>query len=358
MSDSSDTILITGGAGFVGSNLALFFKADFPDRKIICLDNLKRRGSELNCPRLAVANIDFIHGDIRNPEDIEAVGPIDLLVECSAEPSVLAGIGSSPMYAVNTNLVGTVNCLEHARKHRAKVIFLSTSRVYPLGPLNQLQLREDPQRFELVEHQAFPGVSRRGIAESFPLTGPRSLYGATKLCSELLIAEYQAMYGVDAIVNRCGVLAGPWQMGKVDQGVLVLWAARHVFGGDLAYIGYGGKGKQVRDILHVKDLYRLLTKQISDFRRHSGEVYNVGGGLAMSVSLAQLTELCQEASGNAISIARVPETRPADIPWYVTDYSKVAAATGWEPSIPPEEIVKDIVEWIHAYKDTLRAILS
>ncbi|MDX2189286.1 MAG: NAD-dependent epimerase/dehydratase family protein, partial [Bacteroidota bacterium] len=125
-------ILITGGAGFVGSYLAIKFKAYYPQVDVICLDNLKRRGSELNLPRLKSAGIQFVHGDIRNKEDFEGLPPIDLILEASAEPSVLAGIQSTPDYLLNTNLNGTINCLNFAVRHQAKFIFLSTSRVYPI----------------------------------------------------------------------------------------------------------------------------------------------------------------------------------------------------------------------------------
>src|SRR3989339_333736 len=129
-------ILITGGAGFVGSNLALKLKAKYRGAEIFCMDNLKRRGSELNIPRLKAAGVNFVHGDIRNKEDFEEIGKNDLILECSAEPSVLAGITSSPSYLINTNLVGTINCLEFARQNREAFVFLSTSRVYPIDPIN------------------------------------------------------------------------------------------------------------------------------------------------------------------------------------------------------------------------------
>lgn len=132
-------ILVTGGAGFVGSHLAIKFKKDHPKSRVLALDNLKRRGSELNIPRLKVAGVDFIHGDIRNKEDLEVVGPFDLLSECSAEPSVLAGYNESPAYVINTNLVGTINCLEMTRKSKADIIFLSTSRVYPIKTISNLE---------------------------------------------------------------------------------------------------------------------------------------------------------------------------------------------------------------------------
>lgn len=351
-------ILVTGGAGFVGSTLALALKRDFPSVEVVALDNLKRRGSELNLPRLRAGGVGFVHGDIRNIEDLDAVGEMDLLLECSAEPSVLAGYGESPLYVIQTNLIGTVNCLEIARKHKMDTVFLSTSRVYPIRALNQLALTETETRFELADAQSLPGISAEGISESFPLEGSRSLYGATKLCSEHLLQEYTDMYGVRAVINRCGVLAGPWQMGKVDQGVMVYWIARHVFGGDLAYFGYGGAGKQVRDILHVEDLYRLILLQLADLEKHNGQIYNIGGGRNTSVSLNELTSLCRTATGNTVAVRPVMENREGDIPLYLSDCRKVMQNTGWERRHSIEKIVEEIAAWVTDNRNQLQTILT
>ncbi len=351
-------LLITGGAGFVGSNLAMFFKKDFPDCEISVLDNLKRRGSELNLKRLKAVGINFIHGDIRNQEDIKSAGSFDLMIECSAEPSVLAGINESPEYLVNTNLVGAINCFEAVRKNNAHIIFLSSSRVYPIKTISELNYIETNTRIELAKEQKINGASSKGFSEKLPLDGTRSLYGATKLCAELLLQEYINTYGIKGIINRCGVLTGPWQMGKVDQGVIVLWVARHIFGGNLSYIGYGGEGKQVRDILHVKDLYELLTIQLKNIDKHNGSIYNVGGGHKVSISLKELTKLCETATKNKIEIKNITETRTADIPYYITDNSKITKATGWEPKILPEKIIKEITDWINENFDKLKPILS
>ena len=270
-------LLVTGGAGFVGSSLAQFFKRDAPDLDVVVLDNLSRRGSELNAARLIENDIGFIHGDVRNREDIDAVGPVDYLIECSAEPSVHAGYGSDPNYLIQTNLIGAINCLEHLRRTGGRMVFLSTSRVYPIEPLRDLPLDIEGDRVVIPKEKSGEGWSDRGLSEAFALDGPRSLYGATKLSAELLITEYHAMYDIPAVVNRCGVLTGPWQMGKVDQGFVALWLARHVFQGKLAYMGFGGQGHQVRDILHVADLYDLLIAQLDKIHRCQGQVFNVGG---------------------------------------------------------------------------------
>jgi len=353
-----ERILITGGAGFVGSHLALKLKEQRSDCQVIAFDNLKRRGSELNLPRLKAQGVDFVHGDIRQPADLESVGAFDVLLECSAEPSVLAGINSSPRYVLDTNLAGTLNCLETARVHKAGVIFLSTSRVYPIDSLNKLDFDEAETRFCLTDNQTIDGSSSAGIQENFPLEGARSLYGATKLSSELIIQEYQSIYGMPTIINRCGVLTGPWQMGKVDQGVVVLWAARHIFQEPLSYIGYGGTGKQVRDILHVDDLAKLVSIQLDQMTALTGSTFNVGGGVEISASLMELTDVCKSLTGNSIPIDSITQNREADVRMYITDNARITESLGWSPEIGVEQIMEDVVRWIRDNQDSLRPILS
>jgi CDP-paratose 2-epimerase len=348
-------ILITGGAGFVGSNLAFFLKKNLPGSTVICFDNLKRRGSELNLARLKEARIHFVHGDVRNKEDLETIPPFDLMIECSAEPSVLAGVDSSPSYVLNTNLLGTINCLEAVRKNHAALIFLSTSRVYPFGPINELPFREDATRFSLAGSDK-PGVTKEGISEDFSLMGPRSIYGATKLCSEYLITEYVESYGIRAMINRCGLLAGPWQMGKVDQGVVMLWVACHLFKRDLSYIGYNGTGKQVRDVLHIDDLCDLVLLQIHRFDEFNGGIFNVGGGLNNSISLQEMTVLCKEVTGQTTLINSITQTRQNDLIWYVTDNSRVSSAFGWKPKRTVKDTITDINQWLGSNRNIVKNV--
>ena len=351
-------ILITGGAGFVGSSLAIAFREKYAEYEIICFDNLRRKGSELNLNRFLKAGIQFVHGDIRNKEDFQSVGVVDVVIECSAEPSVLAGINSSTDYLLNTNLIGTINCLEFAKNCKANFIFLSSSRVYPIEPIEQLLFTEEENRFELTDIQEISGVSSNGIAENFPMDGYRSFYGASKLSSELLITEYNHFYGLKSVINRCGVLTGPWQMGKVDQGVVVLWLAKHFWKKKLSYIGYGGEGKQVRDVLHVKDLFRLVDWEVHNLDKVNGMTLNAGGGREISLSLKELTALCQEITGNKIEIDSVPENRQADIRIYFTDNTKITKLTGWKPAISSKEILEDIYFWLRENEHALEPILS
>jgi CDP-paratose 2-epimerase len=351
-------ILITGGAGFVGSSLAFSLKQKYPVYVIYCLDNLKRKGSELNVARFSKAAINFIHGDIRNKEDFDPLPSVDIVIEASAEPSVLAGLDGTPDYLINTNLLGTINCLNFAKKSKAKFIFLSTSRVYPIKAIEKLNYRETETRFELTDNQAIEGVSAKGIAENFPLNGARSLYGATKLASELIIQEYQEFYGLETVINRCGVITGPWQMGKADQGVMVLWVAKHFYEQQLAYIGYGGTGKQTRDMLHVQDLFDLIDYQIHNFSIINGEILNAGGGVEISASLQELTQICQKITGKSIPINPITENRSADIPIYITDNTKITALTGWKPMHSIEKIVGDINQWISENEEALAYVLK
>jgi CDP-paratose 2-epimerase len=350
-------VLVTGGAGFVGANVALSLAERHPDWELTAFDNLRRRGGELNLPRLKAAGIRFLHGDVRESRDLAEAGELDALVECSAEPSVLAGLGTDTDYVVRTNLLGAYHCLELARLTGAQLVFLSTSRVYPVEPQNALAHREEETRFELEDEQPFPGASSRGIAEDFPLAGARTLYGSTKLAAELLIEEYAAAFGLRAVVDRCGVIAGPWQMGKVDQGVFTHWMLSHHFGHELAYIGYGGRGKQVRDLLAVEDLVDLLEEQLGDPDRWAGFVGNVGGGRDCSLSLLETTDLCRELTGNTVSIASVEETRPGDVPVYLSDCDLLYRHTQWRPTRTPRDILESIHRWIAENERAVQAAL-
>jgi len=349
-------VLITGGAGFVGSNLALGLRRHH-DWHIVCLDNLKRRGSELALKRLAAGGVEFIHGDVRNPADLETVSRFDFLIECSAEPSVRAGYDGAARQVVETNLNGTFNCLELARGHGAGMVFISTSRVYSIAALRMLPLVRAGARLDLPPDESGEGWSHQSITENFSTAGSRSLYGTTKLASELLVEEYRAMYAMPAVINRCGVITGPWQMGKVDQGFLVLWAARHLYGGALGYSGFGGDGLQVRDLLHVEDLGDLVRYQMNHLGAVDGRTFNVGGGVANSISLRELTALCEARTDRRLSLTSEPATRPDDIPYYVSNNHSVTNATGWTPKHNVEQTLDDVVNWLADNRNELVPIL-
>ncbi len=350
------TVLVTGGAGFVGSAVARRFAARDVGAHVVVLDNLRRRGSELNVPLLTAAGVEFVHGDVRSPDDLSLGGrAIDLIVECAAEPSVLAGYGGGSRYVVDANLGGLVNCLELARERRARIVFLSTSRVYPVQRVNALSVRETATRYVLDEQPGVPGASSAGIAEDFPLGGVRTLYGATKLAGELLLAEYAA-FGVEYVINRFGVIAGPGQMGKVDQGVFALWMSRYVFGGALRYHGWGGEGKQVRDVLHIDDACDLLLAQLGAWSSVAGRTWNAGGGLANSLSLAETTALCEEITGTRVAMSSDLATHPSDVRVFLTDARALSSALGWRPARSPRVVLEDLHRWMTANAEQLAPV--
>lgn len=350
------SILITGGAGFIGSNLAVSFKRKYGRLKVTCLDSLKRRGSELNLPRLRDEGIEFIHADIRNPEDLIIDREFDLMIDCSAEPSVMAEL-KNPEYIINTNLIGTVNCLEMAGKNKADVVFLSTSRVYPHNPINRIKRVELQTRFDWDAFQKIEGWSMEGFNAEFSVDGKKTLYGATKLASEELVEEYIKKTGAKGVINRCGVVAGPWQFGKVDQGVFTFWMLAHFFKKELQYIGFGGKGKQVRDLLHIEDLFDLIDKQINNLKKINGKVYTVGGGRQVSLSLLETTAICRKISGNRVKIGRDLTNRPADIAVYISDNQRVMSDLAWVPSKDAEKILFDTYSWIRKNQELLKRII-
>ncbi len=347
---SSKRILITGGAGFIGASLGLELATRHPDWQIVAFDNLHRRGAELNLSRLREGGVGFVHGDVREPEDLRSVEEFDALVECSAEPSVMAGIDGATAFLVRTNLLGAYHCLEEARRHDAQVVFLSTSRVYPVADLNSLAFTEGETRFELSDEQPLPGASAQGISERFPLSGARTLYGASKLCAELLIAEYAESFGLRTVIDRCGVIAGPWQMGKVNQGVFTHWMLAFYFGRPLSYLGFGGAGKQVRDLLHVADLAELVDDQLLRPKDWNGAVVNVGGGAAVSLSLRETSQLCTEITGRELQVGRDTNTRTGDVRVYLSDCRALGDYTAWRPRRSANEIMSDIYTWVHDHE--------
>ena len=326
------------------------------------MDNLHRKGSELNAARFPEEGIEFVKGDVRFLDQLlEIQGDFDLVIDASAEPSVHAGkAGEEQAYVIQTNLNGTIHCLQFAQERNAAVIFLSTSRVYSIDALREIRLEDQATRLTPAQEQSFSGLSGQGVSESFPTTGlgARSIYGTTKLASELFAEEFAHSAGVPCVVNRCGVIAGPGQFGKTDQGVFTLWVAHHFFEKPLRYTGFGGHGHQVRDILHPADLYELISLQIESMDNLKGDVFNVGGGVEGSVSLAEYTSLCSEATGKTIPIACEPQTSPVDIPWYVTDYSLAKERFGWQPRRKPSQIVGEINNWLRTEGELTKSIFA
>ena len=336
-------ILITGICGFVGSTLATALLEANPETVLYGLDNFIRSGSEYNRNSLQKLGVNFVHGDIRSASDFDALPPVDWVIDAAANPSVLAGIDgqTSSRQLVEHNLMGTVNILEYCKRHHAGFILISTSRVYSIGPLANVEVEAYGEAFRLRDGQQLPpGLSAAGVTETFSTAPPISLYGSSKLASEVLALEYGETFGFPVWVNRCGVLAGAGQFGRPDQGIFAFWINAWLRRRPLTYIGFGGKGYQVRDCLHPRDLLPLLRKQMAA-PSAPNRVMNFGGGSDNAMSLAELSRWCHDLFG-AHTVTAQPEMRRFDIPWMVMDTSVALETWGWEPRITIKEILSEI----------------
>ncbi|MBC7928501.1 MAG: NAD-dependent epimerase/dehydratase family protein [Bryobacteraceae bacterium] len=343
-------ILLTGACGFVGSRVAESLKSAQGDLEIIGLDNFSRPGSETNRVRLNRLGIKTTHADIRMTSDLGGLPKVDWVIDAAANPSVLAGIDQkvSPRQLFEHNLLGTLEVLEYCRSIGAGLILLSTNRVYSIAALNALPLQVTRNGFVLDDSKGLPnGVSPAGIDSLFDTSPPISLYGTSKLASELLALEYGAAFGLPVWINRCGLLAGAGQFGTAENGIISYWIHGHCSGARLRYTGYEGLGYQTRDVLHPRDLTALIRKQMSTARSQGRRLYTAGGGSDNAISLAQLTDWC-----NSRFPANLPEPdlrpRPFDVPWLVMDNSDVHHEFGWEPETSLSEILSEIAEHAEA----------
>lgn len=340
-------IFITGICGFVGSRVAMALADRLPDTEIIGIDNLLRPGSEINRTELSSRGIKFIHGDVRMRSDLEAIPACDWVIDAAANPSVLAGVDgrSSPRQLGEHNLLGTLNVLEYCREKEAGLVLLSSSRVYSVTDLAALPMCDRENAFALDTTKPLDvAVSEAGIAERFPVRQPVSLYGATKLASEIMAIEYGHTFDFPVWIDRCGVLAGAGQFGTAGQGIFSYWLHAHAARLPLRYIGFGGSGHQVRDAFHPEDLADLVVKQMR--RDPPGDaIYNAGGGASNAMSLAQLTAWCDEHFGKHVPTAD-PGVRPFDVPWLIMDYGRVGTEFGWSPARSLDSILEEIANHV------------
>ena len=338
-------ILITGICGFVGSELALHLGRRVPNVQIVGIDNFSRPGSETTRPPLKAAGIAVKHGDVRCRSDLEGFADVDWVIDAAAHPSVLVGLDgrTSSRLAVEHNLAGTLNILELCKERGAGLVLLSTSRTYSVKSLRRLPLIVRDQAFAPDQSAEWPiGATAAGLTEAFPTTGPVSLYGATKLASEVMAIEYGDAFGLPIVINRCGVLAGARQFGTVEQGILSYWIRAWASGRPLTYLGFEGTGYQVRDALHPADLADLIARQVGA-GSDAGGVWNVGGGLSNAMSLAQMSRWCADRFGHREVHAESTERR-FDVPWIVMDTARVNSRFGWTSTTSILNILDEIAE--------------
>ena len=337
-------ILITGGCGFVGSNIAIFLKKKMKKSKIFSLDNLSRKGSLINKNRLKRYKISNFKINIEDNKKIARLGKFNIIIDCCAEPAIEAS-KKDPDRVFNTNLVGTFNVLKKCIKDNANLFFLSSSRVYSINHLKNIVRNQNLNK---------PIKIQKVIDENFESQSVSSLYGFTKLASEKLIKEMFFKTKLKYIINRFGVIAGPWQFGKQDQGFVPLWVAKHFLKKKLSYIGFGGKGNQVRDVIHIDDVCEIIYIQIKKIKKIYNKTFNIGGGLKNSISLKNLTLKCQNLTMNKIKIRSVSKTSMYDVPYYVSNNQKFYKNYRWSPKRTVDQIIKDIYNWLAQNKMILK----
>ncbi len=337
-------ILVTGGCGFVGANIAIFLKKK--GYFVNSLDNLSRNSSKLNQKFIKKKKIKNFKIDIFNFKKLSSLPKFDLIIDCCAEAAVEVSREDLDR-VINTNLIGTFNILKKAKIDKSKIIFLSSSRVNSIKSINSII--DNKKNFKKLK-------IKKKINENFDTLKPKSIYGFTKFASELLIEEFSYAFNLKYIINRCGVLSGPMQFGKQDQGFVSLWTWHHYTKKNLAYIGYGGTGNQVRDVLHIADFNILIYQQIKKFNLIFNKKFCVGGSNKSYTSLKNLTKICEKTTGNKIRFKKVKTTSVYDIPYFITDNNLVKKTYGWSPKKNIFDVVKDNYKWLMANKKQLLKI--
>ncbi len=332
-------ILITGGCGFVGTNIAIFLKKK--GYNINTLDNLSRKGSKFNLEILKKLKVKNFKIDIASFNKILKLPKYDLIIDCCAEAAV--EVSKKDIKRVfDTNLIGTFNILKKIKKDKSKIIFLSSSRVYPINNHNLKKVINKKLKI------------KRLTSENNETKGPKSIYGFSKLSSEMLIEEFAYAFNLKYLINRCGVISGPLQFGKQDQGFVSLWIWNHINKKNMKYIGYGGYGYQVRDVLHINDLCELIHLQIKKINKINNKIFTVGGSKKSYTSLRNLTFLCEKITKNKINFKRIPQTSIYDIPYYLTDNKLVSKVYNWKPKKKFIDIVNDVFLWLSNNKQKLK----
>ena len=333
-------ILVTGGCGFVGANICLDLKRK---HSVYSLDNLSRKSSIINLKKLKENKIKNYKFDIFDFKKFSKLPKFDLIIDCCAEAAV--EVSRKDIDKVfNTNLVGTFNLLKKSKKDKSKIIFISSSRVNSIEKIN-----------EIIKDKKIKKKIRikKKINEEFDTLKPKSFYGYTKFASELMIEEFSYAFGLKYLINRCGVISGPMQFGKQDQGFVSLWIWHHYRKKNLSYIGYGGNGNQLRDVLHIDDLLRLINIQIKNFNKIYNKKFCVGGSTKSYTSLKDLTIMCEKVTGNKIKFKRQRKTSIYDIPYYLTDNYYITKTYKWSPKKNIINIVKDTYKWLIENKKEL-----
>ena len=337
-------IFITGICGFVGSSLANFYyKKNY---RISGIDNLSRKGGYKNFLKLKKIGIKVFKGDLCNKNSLNSIlkrkYKFDSLIHCAAYTSVLDGtniINSKKLY--ENNILSTLNSLELANHFNSNFIYISSSRVYSIDALNNINLRFK-KIYKPINNSE--NLTNGGVNENFPTKPPLSLYGSSKIICENMIQEYCILKKIPFVINRCGLLAGKGQLYKNDQGIISFWINSWKNNKSLNYIGFGGRGYQTRDCLHPNDLATLISLQIKKIKKLKlkNRIFNVSGGSESAFSLKELSNWCCKN----IFLRKINGTKKGrifDAKWIVLDNSKARKEFKWKLKYKKNIIFKNIL---------------
>lgn len=338
-------LLINGGCGFLGSNLASHAIKYGYD--VTVFDNMSRLGSGHNREWLkSLGNYTFIHGDTRNRNDVEKVikeGQFDAIYHLAGQVTMTKSI-SDPYKDFETNAIGAMNVLDSIRKYspHSAIIFSSTNKVY--GDLEYYNYDETPTRYICRE---FPN----GFDESIPLDF-RSPYGCSKGCADQYMLDFARIYGIKSVVFRHSSMYGSHQFATYDQGWVGWFVAKAIEkyqNPNCRPFTISGNGKQVRDLLQAQDMINLYFGALNHIDDICGQAYNIGGTMAQSLSLLELFAMLEKILGIQMEYTQLPP-RQSDQKVFVADITKIKNKIGWEPKVTALEGVTMMVEWVKTIK--------
>ena len=338
----SEQILITGGAGFIGTNYVSHLLSR--GKKVTIYDNLSRKGTPRNIAWLrktyGASSFDLIEADVREAKRLaEAAQNADLIIHLAGQVAVTTSV-IDPRTDFEINALGTFNVLEAARQSERNpvVIYSSTNKVY--GDLEDVQVAENEESYYFPEYP-------KGIPES-QLIDFHSPYGCSKGTGDQYVRDYYRIYGLPTVVFRQSCIYGPHQFGIEDQGWVAWFVIAAVTGKPITIYG---DGKQVRDLLYVDDLLAAYDMVYANIDKCAGEIYNIGGGAENTLSIwKEFGPLLEKELGREIPVAR-EDWRPGDQRVFIADISKANRDFGWKPEIGVEDGLRKLIDWVQSNQD-------
>ncbi len=338
-------ILVTGGAGFIGSNAVKRYVDAGHD--VVVIDNLSRWGSEKNLQWLRRQGRFTFHAcDIRDRRQVERVFQehkgLDVILHLAAQVAVTTSV-SNPRDDFEVNALGTFNVLEAVRQfaREAIVIYASTNKVY--GGIEHIKVIELDGRYQFRDQPS-------GISEREPLDF-HSPYGCSKGAADQYVRDYARIYGIRTVCFRQSCIYGYRQFGVEDQGWVAWFTIAAALGRPITIFG---DGKQVRDVLFIDDLCDLYVAAVEQIDRCGGQVYNIGGGIQNQLSLVELISMLRTVTGNGIRVS-FADWRAGDQRVFVCDISKATRHLGWRPRVPVANGVQKLHEWVCDNAEVLQA---